>query len=121
MSPEPCHRASSTSAFSNPPESTAGRNLFKPVLVRISDFSRARRKISGCGGNPDSASIIGRAKSSKVTIVDTGFPGKPKKYFLFGANTPGRADGASEVSKRAGAPALHEPHRSEEHTSELQS
>src|SRR6266446_10584660 len=88
MSPDPCHRANSTSAFSNSPESTAGRNLFKPVLVRISDFSRALRKINGCGVIPANASIIGRANSSKVTMVDTGFPGSPKKYFLCGGGSP---------------------------------
>ena len=90
MSPDPCHLASSTSAFSNSPESTAGRNLFKPVFVRISDFSRARRKINRWGVIPASASIIGRANNSKVTMVDTGFPGSPKKYFLCGAGALAR-------------------------------
>ena len=90
MSPDPCHRANSTSPFSNSPESTAGRNLFKPVFVRISDFSRARRKINRCGAIPASASIIGRANSSKVTMVETGFPGRPKKYFFCGASALAR-------------------------------
>jgi hypothetical protein len=33
------------------------------------------------GAIPESASSSGRAKSSKVTRVETGFPGKAKKYF----------------------------------------
>ncbi len=91
MSPDPCHRASSTSAFSNSPASTAGRNLFNPVLVRISDFNRAPTKINGLAVIPANASIIGRANNSKVTMVDTGFPGSPKKYFLpHEPNTTGR-------------------------------
>src|ERR1035441_2632965 len=120
MSPDPCHFASSTSAFSNSPESRAGRNRFKPVLVRISDLSRARGKINRCGVIPVSASIIGRANSSKVTMVDTGFPGSPKKYFLCGVDTPFdslrslrassvRADGEAAAGTRAGAPAPQEP------------
>src|ERR1019366_1471669 len=118
MSPDPCHFASSTSAFSNSPESRAGRNRFKPVLVRISDLSRARGKINRCGVIPVSASIIGRANSSKVTMVDTGFPGSPKKYFLCGVDTPFdslrplsassvRADGAAAAGSRAGPPGLN--------------
>src|SRR6202162_2207328 len=102
MSPDPCHRANSTAAFSNSPESTAGRNLFKPVFVRISDFSRARRKINRCGVIPANASIIGRANSSKVTMVETGFPGNPKKYFLCGGGCPPRPD-------RVEDPPAHEP------------
>src|SRR5208282_5780403 len=87
----------------------AGRNLFNPVFVRISDFSRARRKINRCGVIPASASIIGRANNSKVTMVDTGFPGSPKKYFLCGAGALARADGEVGAGTRAGAPAPHEP------------
>src|SRR6202521_3893877 len=109
MSPDPCHRANSTAAFSNSPESTAGRNLFKPVFVRISDFSRARKKINGCGVIPVRASIIGRANSSKVTMVDTGFPGKPKKYFLCGAQVSAGAGGGFAAGTRTGVSAPHEP------------
>src|SRR5664279_1366245 len=109
MSPEPCHRASSTSAFSNSPESTAGRNLLNPVFVRISDFNRTRTKTSGRAVIPASASIIGRANNSKVTIVETGFPGSPKKYRLCGADTPVRVPAADAQSERTGVSALHEP------------
>src|SRR5580704_5637692 len=80
MSPEPCQRTHSTSAGWNSPERIAGRKRFRPGLVLISDFSFAYRKTSFRGVAPARASTIGRANSSKVTIVDTGFPGRPKKY-----------------------------------------
>src|SRR5207302_5891068 len=91
MSPDPCQDTSSACESSYFPERIAGRNRFSPGLTRISDFRRACRKMSGWGRIPPRASSIGLANSSKVTMVETGLPGRPKKY------------------------------RSEEHTSELQS
>src|ERR1019366_7754815 len=110
MSPDPCHRANSTSAFSNSPESPAGRNLFSPVFVRISDFSRARTKINRCGVIPANASIIGRANNSKVTMVETGFPGSPKKYFSCGADTLVPADRGFTAKKPTKAEQPHQTH-----------
>src|SRR6267154_5288580 len=80
MSPEPCQRTNSTFAFSYSPERVAGRKRFNPVLPRISDLSFACKKINWRGNIPASAFSIGRAKSSNVTMVETGFPGSPKKY-----------------------------------------
>src|SRR4051812_29161645 len=85
MSPDPCHPACSTSACSNSPDKIAGRNRFNPVLVLISDLSFAWRKTSFCGDLPASASRIGWAKSWNVTMVEIGFPGRPKKYFHCGS------------------------------------
>src|ERR1022692_2135768 len=98
ISPDPCQGTSSTCEFSYWPERVAGRKRFSPGLTRISDFRRAWRNTSGRGDIPERASIRGRAKSSKVTMVETGLPGRPKKYLCrTGAKT-----------SRAGAPAPHE-------------
>src|ERR1022692_4112015 len=97
MSPDPCHRASSTSAFSNSPERIAGRNRLSPVLVWIADFNRALEKTSGSGFIPPSAAIIGLANNLKVTIVDTGVPGRPRKYRPWGAGVPAREDRKTTV------------------------
>src|SRR5450432_2815690 len=98
MSPEPCQRTSSTSALSNSPLSEAGRNRVNPVFVVIAAFSLAYVKINLRAVIPARDSIIGRANSSNVTIVDVGFPGRPRKYV---PPSPGGA------ASRAGAPALH--------------
>src|SRR6266705_4615716 len=79
-SPEPCQRTSSTSVAAYSPESTAGKNRVKPVRVFTSDFSRAKTNCNFFGWAPQSPSTNGRAKSSKVTMVETGFPGSPRKY-----------------------------------------
>src|SRR3954453_3892254 len=80
MSPEPCQRANLTSVPLNSPEITPGKNRFNPVFVLISDFKRAYRKFSLREVKPANASTIGRANNSKQTMVETGFPGSPKKY-----------------------------------------
>src|ERR1700691_5573025 len=80
MSPDPCHGTGSAWESSNLPERIAGRNLVSPVVTRMSDFRRAWRKVSGRGDIPDNASSTGLANSSNVTMVETGLPGRPKKY-----------------------------------------
>src|ERR1700691_5946261 len=80
MSPEPCQGTGSANESANLPEKIAGRNLVNPVLTRMSDFRRAYGKMSGRGDIPESASNIGLANSSNVTMVETGLPGRPKKY-----------------------------------------
>src|SRR5208282_1207503 len=103
MSPDPCQGTSSTCESSNSPERTAGRKRLRPGFTRISDFKRACKNASERGDIPPSASIIGRAKSSKVTMVETGLPGRPKKY-LAGLS---RAEPALSLPK--GVPAPHLP------------
>ena len=58
---------------------------------------------------PARASIIGRTKSSKVTMVETGFPGSPKKYFLRGAAGTASTDNGFVAGARTGMSAPHEP------------
>src|SRR5271155_1051343 len=104
MSPEPCQGTSSACEFSYSPERIAGKKRLSPGLTRISDFKRECRKVSGRGEAPDKASSIGRAKSSKVTMVETGLPGRPKKY-LCDAEAGGSGADAPE---RASRPLPHE-------------
>src|ERR1039458_957773 len=78
----------------------SSRVRFSPGLMRISDFRRAWRNTRGRGDIPERASITGRAKSSKVTMVETGLPGSPKKYLC--------GTGAKTSRAGAGAPAPHE-------------
>src|ERR1700722_15807970 len=99
MSPDPCQGTGSASESSYLPERIAGRNLVNPVLTRISDFRRACKNVSGRGDNPASASRIGLANNSNVTMVEIGLAGRPKKYL-----SDRLLEGRAEVS-RAGAPA----------------
>src|SRR4051812_8816491 len=80
-SPEPCHRISSTSGEEYDPPRIAGRKRVSPAFVRNSLFIAARANTRASGRAPASAAIKGRAKRSKVTIVEMGFPGRPTKYF----------------------------------------
>src|ERR1700722_10012447 len=79
MSPDPCQATNSTSERSNSPERRAGRKRLRPALMRISFFKRAWGKIRLRGDAPGKAAGRAPAHSSKVTNVDPGFPGRPKK------------------------------------------
>src|SRR5262249_59231331 len=78
MSPDPCHGTSSTSGSYSPPHTTAGRNRVSPVFVLRGLDSRAFAVGNLTGLPPLKASRTGLTKRSKVTIVETGLPGKPK-------------------------------------------
>src|SRR6184192_3174736 len=53
----------------------------RPVFVRSSFPKRAFVPLNGsCAVSPESARTRILANSSKVTIVEMGFPGNPKKY-----------------------------------------
>src|ERR1700676_1620198 len=97
MSPDPCQETSSTCESSYLQEKRAGRKRVRPTFTRISDLRRACRKVRGWGRMPARASSMGLANSSNVTMVETGFPGRPKKYLCeaftdAGADVPERAN-----------------------------
>src|SRR5579883_374598 len=76
---EPLQRTGVTSVPSG--LSSAGRKRVRPVLCRNSRVSLAYGMGSETSSCPDSSSRAARAKISKVTMVEAGFPGRPKKNF----------------------------------------
>ena len=76
-SPEPCQSTGVTSAPSA--LSRAGRKRVSPALWRNSRVSRAQGMGSAVSVCPPSSSSAARAKISKVTMVEDGLPGRPKK------------------------------------------
>src|SRR5579883_854554 len=80
MSPEPRHGTGVTFEFWMSGESLPGRKRVRPVRVLISSVSSALANRSFSGFAPPRASRIGRAKIAKVTMVEIGFPGRPKQY-----------------------------------------
>src|SRR5258706_1809207 len=100
MSPEPCQGRAFTSGVAPRHSTLAGRKCVRPGF----SFRGAPRCASTSGRSravaPLSKSIAGTAKSSNVTMVETGLPGSPKTnvfpHFPNTAGFPGRMATASK-------------------------
>src|SRR5262245_4230050 len=100
VSPEPCQRSGGTWG-GLPCLKVAGRKWVRPGFSFMRSVSMASKKASEEGNVPERISMAGRTKRSKVTMVETGLPGRPNTDFsLQIAKTtgfPGRMATASKT------------------------
>src|SRR5579863_4979822 len=83
----------------------AGRKWVRPGFSESRELRMASMNGSGRGSVPERMSIAGRTKSSKVTIVETGLPGRPKTGLpLQSAKTTGLPGRMATASKIVSAP-----------------
>src|SRR5487761_132704 len=80
-SPEPCDETQSTTESPSILRTRAGINTVRLCLPGRALARRARRNTGSSNDAPASTPSAGRTKSSNVTKVETGLPGRPKKNF----------------------------------------
>ena len=104
-SPEPCQDNSSTIGSPAPNVPARAGNASACAFCSTGLASLAFNNGNGLGSKPPQTSIAGTASNSKVTIVETGFPGRPKTNFPpHLPNTAGFPGRIAMASKKNSAP-----------------